>query len=323
MVKLEAVRSLVADDLATVDQVILAQLQSPITLIQELGQHILKSGGKRLRPLLALLSARCFNYTGQQHVLLAAIIEFIHTATLLHDDVVDTSQMRRGQETANAIWGNQASVLVGDFLFSRSFQMMIEINSLKVMSVLAEASNTIAAGEVLQLMNCHEPDTTEERYMEVITAKTAKLFAAATQLGAHIAHQPAATEQAMMNYGLYLGQAFQLIDDVLDYSGNSDTTGKNIGDDLNEGKPTLPLIYVMQNGSETEKALIASSIREGNTDNLPIIQEIITSSGSIEYTYQVARERALLAIEALNILPNSVYKDALVTLANFAVERQF
>lgn len=321
MIKLESIRTLVAEDMGAVNRLILTHLESPITLIKQLGQHILNSGGKRLRPMLALLSARCFNYDGLQHIRLAAIVEFIHTATLLHDDVVDESKMRRGQETANAIWGNQASVLVGDFLFSRSFQMMVEINSIKVMDILAHASNTIAAGEVLQLMNCHDPDTTEARYMEVIEAKTARLFAAATQLGAHVAGQSEAIELAMAEYGLRVGNAFQLVDDALDYSGNAEEMGKNIGDDLAEGKPTLPLIYVMQHGNATQKKLIADAIHQGSLDKLTEIQETIASTGAIEYTYAAARREAMAAINALKIIPESIYKNALIELAEFTLER--
>lgn len=321
MVHLEDIRTLVQADMQAVDALIVANLASPITLIQQLGQHIIKGGGKRLRPLLALLSAKCFGYEGIHHIRLAAIIEFIHTATLLHDDVVDESDLRRGQETANAIWGNSASVLVGDFLFSRSFQMMVELNSLKVMDILAEASNTIAAGEVLQLMNCHEPDTTEERYMEVIHAKTAKLFAAATQLGAHIAGQSLAIEQQMGLYGMHLGAAFQLIDDALDYSGNAEEMGKNIGDDLAEGKPTLPLIYVMRNGTPAQQALIAQAIQQGSLDQLADIQRTVASTGAIEYTYAAAKREALAAIQALDNVPESPYRQALVQLANFTLER--
>ncbi|NNM60084.1 MAG: octaprenyl diphosphate synthase [Legionellales bacterium] len=321
MINLESIHSLVADDMAAVNLVILDHLESPITLIKQLGEHILKSGGKRLRPLLALLSAHCFSYKGKDHIRLAAIVEFIHTATLLHDDVVDSSQMRRGQNTANAIWGNQASVLVGDFLFSRSFQMMVVLNSLKVMEILARASNTIAAGEVLQLMNCHQPDTNESQYMAVIEAKTACLFSAATQLGAHIAGQSPQMEETMANYGLHLGNAFQLIDDALDYSGNSSEMGKNIGDDLAEGKPTLPLIYVIQHGNSQQQKLIIDALQQGTLEKLDEIQKIIASTGAIEYTYAAAKREALLAIESLKTVPDSPYKAALVNLANFTLER--
>jgi octaprenyl-diphosphate synthase len=321
MVHLENIRALVQADMQAVDALIVANLASPITLIQQLGQHIIKSGGKRLRPLLALLSAKCFGYEGAHHVRLAAIIEFIHTATLLHDDVVDESVLRRGQETANAIWGNSASVLVGDFLFSRAFQMMVDLDSLKVMGILADASNTIAAGEVLQLMNCHEPDTTEERYMEVIHAKTAKLFAAATQLGAHIAGQSLAIEENMGLYGMHLGAAFQLVDDALDYSGNTDELGKNIGDDLAEGKPTLPLIYIMRQGTPAQQQLIATAIQQGSLDQLAEIQQTIAATGAIDYTYAAARREALAAIAALEQVPESPYKQALIQLANFTIER--
>ncbi len=323
MIQLDSIRNLVNDDLKAVNALIVDNLASPITLIQQLGQHIILSGGKRLRPLLALLSAKCFNYQGSGHIRLAAIIEFIHTATLLHDDVVDESNMRRGQETANAIWGNQASVLVGDFLFSRAFQMMVDLDSLKVMGILADASNTIAAGEVLQLMNCHEPETTETRYMEVIQAKTAKLFSAATQLGAHIAGQPETIEMAMAEYGRCLGNAFQLVDDALDYSGNVEEMGKNIGDDLAEGKPTLPLIYALQQANPTQRQLLTQAIREGSLNSLSEILEAIASTKAIEYTYAAARREALTAIEALHCVPDSPYRDALIELANFTIDRNY
>ena len=321
MQTLEQIRALVSEDMCAVNALIIKNLDSRITLIQALGEHILNSGGKRLRPLLALLSARCFDITTDSHIHLAAIVEFIHTATLLHDDVVDASQLRRGHETANAIWGNEASVLVGDFLFSRAFQMMVHINRLKIMAILAETSNTIAAGEVQQLLNCRDPTTDEAAYMRVIEAKTAKLFAAATQLGAHLTDQPESIENAMAAYGLHLGNAFQLIDDALDYSGDSEKMGKNIGDDLAEGKPTLPLIYAMRQSDTYEKNLISEAIREGQIERLKDIQSIIASTGAIEYTYSAAKREATAAIEALSEIPDSIYKSALIDLAHFTLSR--
>lgn len=320
---IDEIKELTDADMLAVDALIKKRLYSEVVLVNQVSQYIVNSGGKRLRPLLALLAANAYGYQGDGHYALAAIVEFIHTATLLHDDVVDESVLRRGNETANALFGNAASVLVGDFLYSRSFQMMVELDNFKIMEILSESTNIIAEGEVLQLMNCHDADTTEERYIEVIHFKTAKLFEAATRLGAVICNRPAAEEKAMASYGMHLGTAFQLIDDVLDYSSSSDEMGKNVGDDLAEGKPTLPLIYAMRNGNEQEAALIRKAIEEGGLDYIDEIMEIIKSTGAIEYTEQAAKREAELAIEQLQHLNDSPYKQALITLAEYSVNRSF
>jgi len=318
---IDDIQALIADDMDAVNALIIQRLASEVVLINQIGHYIVNSGGKRLRPVLAVLSARAMGYESGHHIDLAAIVEFIHTATLLHDDVVDASELRRGKETANNLWGNEASVLVGDFLYSRSFEMMVEVGSMRVMDILSKATNIISEGEVLQLLNVHDADTTEERYLNVIRYKTAKLFEAACQLGAVIAGVPAEQEQAMANYGMHLGTAFQLIDDVLDYSASSDEIGKNVGDDLAEGKPTLPLIYVMRQGSEEQAALVREAIEQGGLDRLDEVMAAVESTGAIAYTAQTAREEADRAIAALNDIPNSPYKQAMVSLANFAVER--
>jgi len=317
------IKELTAADMTAVDELIKKRLYSEVVLVNQVSQYIVNSGGKRLRPLLALLSAKAYGYSGEGHYSLAAIVEFIHTATLLHDDVVDESELRRGAETANALFGNAASVLVGDFLYSRSFQMMVELNNLKIMGILSESTNIIAEGEVLQLMNCHDADTTEARYIEVIHFKTAKLFEAATRLGAVICDRPYVEEQAMASYGMHLGTAFQLIDDVLDYSSSSDEMGKNVGDDLAEGKPTLPLIYAMRNGNAEEAALVRKAIEEGGLDYIDEVMAIIKKTGAIEYTEKAAAREAELAIEQLAHLPDSEYKQALITLAEYSVNRSF
>jgi len=306
-----------------VDKLIHERLESDVALVNQLGHYIVNSGGKRLRPALVLLSSRAFGYNGTQHIELAAIVEFIHTATLLHDDVVDASEMRRGKETANAIWGNEASVLVGDFLYSRAFQMMVDVDNMEVMKILSQATNTIAEGEVMQLMNCHDADTTEERYLDVIHYKTAKLFEAAAELGALINNTSTETQQALAKYGMHLGTAFQLIDDVLDYSSNQKEIGKNIGDDLAEGKPTLPLIYTINHGSETDSAIVREAIEKGGLDNIEKVTSAINATGAIEYTANCAKQESEKAIAALTVLPSSAYKEALLTLANFSVERSF
>ncbi|MDH5392966.1 MAG: octaprenyl diphosphate synthase [Gammaproteobacteria bacterium] len=317
------IKELTTADMMAVDELIKKRLYSEVVLVNQVSQYIVNSGGKRLRPLLALLSAQAYGYQGEGHFALAAIIEFIHTATLLHDDVVDESELRRGSETANALFGNAASVLVGDFLYSRSFQMMVELDNFKIMAILSESTNIIAEGEVLQLMNCHDADTTEARYIEVIHFKTAKLFEAATRLGAVICERADAEEQAMASYGMHLGTAFQLIDDVLDYSSSSDEMGKNVGDDLAEGKPTLPLIYAMRNGNDAEKALVRKAIEEGGLDYIDEVMAIIKKTGAIEYTKQAAEQEAKLAIEQLSHLPSSRYKEALISLAEYSVNRSF
>ena len=320
---LENVQALIADDMNAVDQLIAKRLHSDVALINQLSGYIVNSGGKRLRPRLVLLAAGALNYQGDKHQLIAAIIEFIHTATLLHDDVVDASSMRRGQETANALWGNEAAVLVGDFLYSRAFEMMVEVDNMRIMEILAHATNTIAEGEVLQLLNCNDPDTTEERYLEVIRSKTAKLFQAATQLGAVITQSEPSIEQAMADYGMHLGTAFQLIDDVLDYSSSSSELGKNIGDDLAEGKPTLPLIFAMNNGNEEQSQIIREAIENGSRDNMPAITTAINSTGAINYTADCAAKEADKAKLALAEIPNGQYKEALLALAEFSAKRSY
>lgn len=317
------IRNLVADDMAQVDQIIMQRLQSDVVLINQLGSYIIHSGGKRLRPLLALLAARSCGYEGGDHIQVAAIVEFIHTATLLHDDVVDASELRRGRDTANAIWGNEASVLVGDFLYSRAFQMMVDINRMRVMAILSETTNVIAEGEVMQLMNCNEPDTSEGQYISVIQSKTAKLFEAATQLGAVLANMNETNESALAHYGMHLGTAFQLIDDALDYDSSSDDIGKNIGDDLAEGKPTLPLIHAMREARPEQADIIRAAIEQGGLDNIEAIMQIIESTRSIAYTRALARTEADKAIECLSCLPASPYHDALIELANFSVNRSY
>lgn len=321
--EISAIRALIKDDLQAVDDLIRQQLRSDVVLINQVGAYIIGAGGKRLRPALVVLAARACDYPGPLHIAAAAIIEFIHTATLLHDDVVDDSALRRGRETANVIWGNEASVLVGDFLYSRSFQMMVAIGSLRVMEIMADTTNRIAEGEVMQLLNCHDPDTTEERYLEVIRCKTARLFEAAAQLGAVLAGRPAAEEQALAAYGLHLGMAFQLVDDLLDYSSSNAELGKNIGDDLAEGKPTLPLIHAIRHGDAEQAALIREAIVEGGREHIVAITQAIESTGAIAYTAQLARDQADQAIAALARIADSVYKEALVGLAKFSVNRSY
>jgi octaprenyl-diphosphate synthase len=320
---LAAMRAIVADDLQAVNEIILRRLSSDVVLINQVGQHIVYSGGKRVRPLVVLLAARAAGYRGNRHLDLAAIIELIHTATLLHDDVVDDSQMRRNQETANALWGNEASVLVGDFIYSRSFQMMVSMDSMRVMEVLSHATNRIAEGEVLQLLNCNDPDTTDERYLEVIRRKTATLFEAGTRLAASLAEVTAAQEQAAADFGLHLGVAFQLVDDALDYGTDSATLGKNIGDDLAEGKPTLPLIRALQTGTEAQRSHIRNAIEHGGRDDIRSILDAIESTGAIDYTLDLAREHARSAQRAIAILPPSPPREALIHLADFAVNRTY
>lgn len=320
---LEAIRALISDDLQAVDDLIRERLQSDVVLINQLGQYIVNNGGKRMRPLLVLLSAQAFGNRSRHHIDLAAVIEFIHTATLLHDDVVDASELRRGQETANTIWGNEASVLVGDFLYSRAFEMMADVSNMRVMEIMSRATNVIAEGEVLQLLNCHDADTTEERYMEVVRFKTAKLFEAASQLGAVINQCNRHHEQAMASYGMHLGTAFQLIDDVLDYSASSHETGKNIGDDLAEGKPTLPLIHAMRTGTSAQAAAIRDAIERGGREHIGIVQEAIESTDALVYTARSAHMEAQKAVKSIRYIPASLYKDALHSLAEFSVNRTY
>jgi len=308
-------------DMDSVDEVIHQRLSSDVALINQLSHYIVNSGGKRLRPLLAVLSARVFGYQGDMHYLLAAIIEFIHTATLLHDDVVDESDMRRGNETANALFGNAASVLVGDFLYSRSFEMMVEMDDMRVMNILATTTNVIAEGEVMQLMNVHDADTTEEKYLEVIHCKTAKLFEAACQLGAILCNRSDEEIHAMAAYGRYLGTAFQLIDDVMDYTSSSEEMGKNVGDDLAEGKPTLPLIYAIQQGSQVQAELIKSAIENGGYDRIDEVQAIIQQTGALQYAEKMAQRQAELAIAELDGLPESDTRTLLINIARLSVHR--
>jgi octaprenyl-diphosphate synthase len=318
---IDDLRTLISGDMGRVNDLIQSQLHSDVLLIDQLGHYIVNGGGKRLRPALVLISAGVFSYQGDRHIELAAIIEFIHTATLLHDDVVDASLLRRGRSTANQRWGNEASVLVGDFVYSRAFQMMVKIDSMRIMEILSEATNTIAEGEVQQLLNRHDPETTEARYLQVIHDKTAKLFEAASQIGATICERPAEEERAMAEYGKCLGVAYQLIDDVFDYSATAEELGKNIGDDLAEGKPTLPLLYAMWNGNETQSTLIRQAIENGGLDNIDAIREAIESTDAIAYTAELARQAAEKAINAIAGMPQSAYLDALHSLARFSVER--
>ncbi len=316
------VATLAQPDMRAVNALISASLESDVALVSQVSEYIVTSGGKRLRPLIVLLAARAFGYNGEQHIRSAAIIEFIHTATLLHDDVVDSSARRRGKDSANTVFGNQASVLVGDFLYSRAFQMMVEIDSMRVMQILADATNTIAAGEVLQLMNVHDPDTTEDAYRQVIYRKTARLFEAGAQIAAVLANRSAADEAAMVNYGQNLGTAFQLIDDALDFKASADELGKNLGDDLAEGKATLPLIFAMQNGTEADREMIRNAILDGGLEHLAEIQAVIESTGALDYTTARAQEAADIAIQSLIGIPDSEYRQALIAIAEFAVERR-
>ena len=314
--------SLSRDDMRAVDSLIATSLHSDVALVSQVSEYIVMSGGKRLRPVIVLLAARAFGYEGEQHVRAAAIIEFIHTATLLHDDVVDSSSRRRGQDSANTVFGNQASVLVGDFLYSRAFQMMVDIDSMRIMRILADATNTIAAGEVMQLMNVHDPDTNEEAYRQVIYRKTARLFEAGAQIAAVLGKRDQSDEDAMMRYGQHLGCAFQLVDDALDFNSSAAELGKNIGDDLAEGKATLPLIYAMENGSTADKDLIRNAILSGGLDQLADITAIIEKTGALQYTAARAQEAADSAVAALADIPDSPYKQALVTIAEFSVQRR-
>ncbi|OKY26004.1 octaprenyl diphosphate synthase [Thalassotalea sp. PP2-459] len=320
---LQQIQALAQQDMDAVNNLIYQQLQSDVVLINQLGVYIVNAGGKRMRPMLTVLAARALANQSSQHIDIAAIIEFIHTATLLHDDVVDESALRRGRETANALFGNSASVLVGDFLYTRSFQMMTKLNNMHIMDVLSDATNIVAEGEVLQLMNCNDPDTSEESYMQVIYCKTAKLFEAATRLAAVVSEQPKHIEKAMQEYGKYLGTAFQLVDDIMDYTADAKEMGKNVGDDLAEGKPTLPLIYAMNNGTAEQRQLIRDAIEHCNgMDNLDAILQAMEDTGSLRYTQKIAELEADKAINALSVLPESQYKQALIALTHIAANRR-
>lgn len=321
--QIELIREPVAEDLRRLDQVIVERLASDVVLVNQVAQYIIGAGGKRLRPLSVLLAARACGYRGAQHVEAAAVIEFIHTATLLHDDVVDGSDLRRGRDTANHVFGNEASVLVGDYLYSRAFQMMVALGDMRIQSIMADATNTISMGEVLQLMNAHDPDTTEERYLEVIYRKTAKLFEAGAQMAAVLAGASPEVEQAMVDYGRHLGNAFQLVDDALDYRADQAELGKNLGDDLAEGKPTLPLIYALAHSSIEDTARLRVAIEEGGLADLDAVTRTIESSGGLEYTARLAQREKELAVEALGRLPESAYRQALRALAEFAVGRSY
>jgi octaprenyl-diphosphate synthase len=322
-VSFETIKQLLASDMSAVDGVIRARLHSEVALVNQVGEYIVNSGGKRLRPALVVLSAKAFGYTGKYHYDLAAVVEFIHTATLLHDDVVDESELRRGRATASSLFGNAASVLVGDFLYSRAFQMMVEVNNMRVMQTLADATNTIAEGEVLQLLNCHDANVDASNYLHVIHCKTAKLFEAAMRLGAILSGADESLELASSKYGIHLGTAFQLVDDVLDYSGDEQDTGKNLGDDLAEGKPTLPLIYAMQHGNARQAAVVREAIEQGDITRFADVLQVIKETGALEYTRQQAQHESNVACAVLAALPDTIYKQSLLQLADFAATRQF
>jgi octaprenyl-diphosphate synthase len=317
-VTLDDIRSLVRPELAAVDAAIREQLHSAVPLVDRVAEHIIAGGGKRLRPLLVVLAGRACGAEGGQHASAAAVIEFIHTATLLHDDVVDSSSKRRGRDTANQVFGNQASVLVGDFVYSRAFQMMAALGSQRVIEIMADTTNVIAEGEVLQLMNAHDPDTSEQRYLEVIYRKTAKLFEAGAQIAAVLAGQNATVETALADYGRHLGTAYQLIDDVLDYRSNPVTRGKNLGDDLAEGKPTLPIIHALRKGSPPQREMIRGAIEVGDRSQLELIIHAIEASGGLDYAARLAQNESELALVALAPVPESPFRTGLAALARFA-----
>ena len=317
----DEIKNLTKEEASAVDQLIINELSSDVLLINQIGHYIIGNGGKRLRPMLLLLAAKALGKANDNHLILAAVIEFIHTATLLHDDVVDESDLRRGQESANAVWGNAASVLVGDYLYSSAFEMMVRTNNMRVMEILSTTTTAIAEGEVLQLLNCNNPDTTEEKYLEVIARKTAILFSAATRLSAVLAEADNETEEALAIYGQQLGVAFQLIDDALDYKATTEELGKNLGDDLAEGKPTLPLIYAIENGTEDQANVIINAIKQGSREAFNEVYDIVISTNAITYTEKCADDAAQKAIDALDCLEDSAYKDALITLAKFSVQR--
>ncbi len=323
IVTLNKIQTFIVTDMQAVDTVIRQSLHSEVSLINTIGEHIINGGGKRLRPALVLLSSGIFGNIQTQHHELAAIVEFIHTATLLHDDVVDESAMRRGNSTANHLFGNAASVLVGDFLYSRAFQMMVKLQNMRVMQILSETTNIIAEGEVLQLLNINNANVTEQAYLKVIHFKTAKLFEAATRLGAVISNANTQDENALAQYGMRLGTAFQLIDDVLDLSGDVNQIGKNLGDDLSEGKPTLPLLIAMHRGNATEAATIRNAIQHGGLQELAAVLAAVKATDALNYVRKLAENEARVGVEAIAHLPNSTNKQALIDLAEFAVKREF
>ena len=317
----EGIEQLVASHLKPVDRIIQARLESDVPLVNQVSHYIVNSGGKRLRPLLVVLSAKALGDAGEGCTDLAAVVELIHTATLLHDDVVDESERRRGQATANALFGNDASVLVGDFLYSRAFQMLVHIGSMPIMEIMADTTNVIAEGEVLQIFNCNDPDTSEERYLRIVRAKSAKLFEAAARIGALVARADSAAEQAMAHFGHHIGTAYQLVDDMLDYRGSALEIGKNVGDDLAEGKPTLPLIHAMRHGNPAQVELLRNAIRNGERGDIRDVVHVVESTGGITYTARAAQVEAAHARRALSSIPSSRYREALETLAEFSVNR--
>lgn len=319
----DSIKNLTATETKNVDRLIIDELSSDVVLINQMSHYIVGNGGKRLRPMLLLLAAKALGDVTENHLILAAVIEFIHTATLLHDDVVDESDLRRGKESANAVWGNAASVLVGDYLYSRAFEMMVRTGNMRVMEILSKTTTAIAEGEVLQLLNCNNPETTEAKYLEVISRKTAILFSAATRLGAVISGASPDIEERLAQYGQQLGIAFQLIDDALDYKANKEELGKNLGDDLAEGKPTLPLIHAIQKGTAKEAQIIVDTIKTGNREAFNDVYEVVQRTQAIAYTEGRADEEADKAVRALNILPDSEYKQALILLARFSVQRNY
>lgn len=317
----DTIKNLTSEEAKAVDQLIINELSSDVILINQMSHYIIGSGGKRLRPMLLLLAAKALGKVDDHHLVMAAVIEFIHTATLLHDDVVDESDLRRGKDSANAVWGNAASVLVGDYLYSSAFEMMVRTNNMRVMEILSTTTTAIAEGEVLQLLNCNNPDTTEEKYLQVIARKTAILFSAATRLAAVIAGSDQDTEEALAIYGQQLGVAFQLIDDALDYKSTTEELGKNLGDDLAEGKPTLPLIYAITHGTESQAKVVVDAIKQGSREAFAEVYDIVLSTNAIEYTEKCAHDAAQKAIDALSCLPESESKQALISLARFSVQR--
>lgn len=321
--QLDPIQILVKDQLQAVNDLIIHSLHSKASIINDLGHYIIQSGGKRLRPLVIVLLAHACGYKGSDHIKIATIIEFIHTATLLHDDIVDGSPLRRGKKTANRVWGNEAAVLVGDFLYSKAFQMLVKVANLRVMKALADATTIMAEGEALQLQECHNVEATEASYLNVIRSKTAKLFETSAQIGAILGEVDPSLEEAVKNYGMHLGIAFQLMDDVLDYQASEVTTGKTPGNDLYGGKVTLPLIYILQKGTPQEIQIVQEAIKIGGDEYLPVIQNLVDSSGAIEYTKQYALSEIEKAQRYLAQLPASPYKDAAYSLARFAVEREY